>query len=115
MSAAADLSALSVAAAQAASAGDTAGAIDLLRQLLALQSQHLGADHADRATTLNNLALLLERQGSVDEAGACYREAYEIARRALGPDDPMVQISRANLVAFLDGQGITAHDDLLGP
>ncbi len=114
MSAAADLSALSVAAAQAASAGDTAGAIDLLRQLLALQSQHLGADHADRATTLNNLALLLERQGQVDEAGACYRDAYEIAHRALGADDPMVQISRANLVAFLRGQGITTHE-LLGP
>lgn len=96
---------LTAAAVQAASAGDTASAASLLRQALSAQEAALGPKHPDLAVTLNNLALMLERQGALEEAGTCYHRAYAIASAALGPDSPAVQISRANLEAFVHSHG----------
>lgn len=95
-----ELPSLTAAAARAASEDDIARAAALLRQAVELQTSTLGPDHPDVATTLNNLALMLEKLGHVKEAGQCYRRAHAIAAAALGPDDPVVQVSRANLDAF---------------
>jgi hypothetical protein len=95
-----ELPTLTAAAARAANDDDIPAAAALLRQAVALQISTLGPDHPDVATTLNNLALMLERLGHVKEAGQCYRRAHAIAAAALGPDDPIVQVSRANLDAF---------------
>jgi len=95
-----ELPSLTAAAARAASNDDIPGAAALLRQAVELQTSTLGPEHPDLATTLNNLALMLERLGHVKEAGKCYRRAHAIAAAALGPDDPVVQVSRANLDAF---------------
>ena len=89
----------------AASQEDAAGAASLLRQALDRQVTLLGPNHRDLAPTLNNLALMLERQGDTDEAERCYRRAYGIARRSAEPDDPLVQVSRANLADFLRASG----------
>lgn len=95
-----ELPSLTAAAARAASEDDVPRAATLLRQVVELQTSTLGPDHPDVATTLNNLALMLEKLGRVKEAGQCYRRAHAIAAAALGPDDPVVQVSRANLDAF---------------
>jgi hypothetical protein len=106
-----DLKALNAAASAAAAAGDFAGAVSLLRQALDRQMATLGPDHPDLATTLNNLALMLEQLGDTDEAGRCYRRAYRIALAALGPDDPAVSVSHANLAAFYRAHG-SAGDEV---
>jgi hypothetical protein len=106
-----DLTALAAAAADAARHDDTPAAAALLRQLLDAQTAALGPDHPDLATTLNNLALMLERLGQMPEAGRCYRRAHAIASRALGPDDTLVQVSHANLTAFLATYGLPADGD----
>ncbi len=101
-----DVDTLTTAATEAASQGDAVAAAALLRLALDLQVTSLGADHRDLAPTLNNLAMMLERQGDAAEAERCYRRAFEVARRGAPPDDPLVQVSRANLVAFLQASGI---------
>ena len=95
-----ELPSLTAAAARAAREDDIPRAATLLRQAVELQTSTLGPEHPDVATTLNNLALMLEKLGHVKEAGQCYRRAHAIAAAALGPDDPVVQVSRANLDAF---------------
>ena len=113
MSAEHDLNALNAAASAAATAGDFTGAVSYLRQVLDRQAATLGPAHADLATTLNNLALMLEQIGDTDEAGRCYRRAYSIALAALGPDDPAVGVSHANLAAFYRAHG-SSGDEVAG-
>lgn len=105
-----DPATLSTAATAAASRGDAAEAARLLRLALDQQVGALGPDHRDLAPTLNNLAMMLEQQGETAEAERCYRRAYDVARRALPSGDPQVQMSRANLIAFLQASGVAAPD-----
>ena len=100
-----DVDALMKAAAQAARRNDAAEAAALLRRVVALQEQALGPHDRELAPTLNNLAMMLERQGDTAEAEHCYRRAYEIARRGASATDPLVQVARANLVDFLHATG----------
>lgn len=101
-----DLDTLTTAATEAASRGDAVAAASLLRLALDQQVSALGPDHRDLAPTLNNLAMMLERQGETAEAERCYRRAYDVARRSAAADDPLVKVSRANLVAFLQAAGV---------
>jgi hypothetical protein len=101
-----DLDALTAAAAEAAGHDDAATAVRFLRRALDLQIASFGPDHRELAPTLNNLALMLERQGQANEAERCYRRAYDIAKRGARPNDPLVQVSRANLLAFLQATGV---------
>ena len=41
----------------------------LFRRSLAGREAHLGANHPDTLTSMNNLAILLEKQGKLAEAG----------------------------------------------
>ena len=41
----------------------------LHRRALAGSEAHLGANHPDTLTSMNNLAILLEKQGKLEEAG----------------------------------------------
>jgi len=56
----------------------------------------LGAGHPDLAVTLNNLALLLKRQGELTTAAAIYERALTIFERALQPAHPRLLRCRAN-------------------
>lgn len=84
MSVPSSYSALLRAAEAAADAGDFARAGDALREALALQTAALGGSHPDLASTYNNLAVVCERTGLVDEAERMYRRAFAIASAA-GP------------------------------
>lgn len=102
-----EVQSLNAAAATAAAANDVSTAAALLRQVLDAQHASLGPDHPDLATTLNNLALMLERSGEVAQAGQCYERAYAIAAAGLPPDDPVVRVSEENLAAFDRAYGRT--------
>lgn len=93
------------AAAEAAGRDDPAAAAALLRRVVGLQERALGQNSPQLAPSLNNLAMMLERQGDTVEAERCYRRAYDLARRAAGRDDPLAVAARANLVEFLRAVG----------
>jgi len=91
---------------RAASAGDLAAADRLLRAAAGLQEAELGPVDPDLAYTLNNLAVVAERSGRLDEAETFYRRATAIAAAALPADDPMVLTSRKNLEDFCQAHGL---------
>jgi len=100
------LEAIVEAAQQAAAAGDYAEADRLLGQAASQQEALYGPLHPELANTLNNRGVVCERAGRPDEAERCYRRAHEIARSALGPDDPLTVTSRQNLQDFCAARGI---------
>jgi DUF2914 family protein/tetratricopeptide repeat protein len=91
---------------RAASAGDLVSAEELLRDAARLQETELGPLHPDLANTLNNLAIITEKEGRPREAERAYRRAVEIAMASLPPDDPMVAASRQNLEDFCHAHGL---------
>ena len=64
--------------------GDLDDALDLYQIALPIQQTALGEEHADVATTLNNIASVLRRQGNLEEALFEYEAALAIRRRVLG-------------------------------
>ncbi|HEY7290834.1 MAG TPA: DUF2914 domain-containing protein [Vicinamibacterales bacterium] len=90
---------------RAARAGDLASAEELLREIAQVQEFELGPLHPDLANTLNNLAVVAEKRGRLDDAETCYRRAVEIAVASRPADDPMVVASRQNLEDFCRAQG----------
>jgi len=70
-----------------------------------LQEANLGPHHPDLANTLNNLGVVCEKTGRLDEAEGCYRRAYQIAAAAFEPDHPFVVTSRKNLADFCEANG----------
>jgi tetratricopeptide (TPR) repeat protein len=93
------------AAEQAGAAGDWASAEELLRQAVNAQEAQLGPVHPELANTLNNLGVVCERTGKLDEAEQCYRRAYSIATAVLPPTDPFVVTSGQNLRDFCEARG----------
>lgn len=87
---------------RAAQAGDLAGAASLLREAADLQQSTLGAQHPDLAHTFNNLGVVHERLGQLDEAEASYRRAHAIALSAFPAGHPFVETSGRNLREFCD-------------
>jgi CHAT domain-containing protein/tetratricopeptide (TPR) repeat protein len=67
----------------------------LARRALALQ-ERIGAPPADIATTLNNLATILETADRFDEAGALHDRALALRERSLGPRHADVAQSHVN-------------------
>ena len=95
-----DLQAIMNAAEQAAAANDFPSAARHLRDAARLQESALGPANADLANTLNNLGVVSERLGEIEEAERCFRRAYAIATSALPEDHPFVATSRTNLEDF---------------
>ena len=65
--------------------GQSDRAEPLMRRALAVRQEHLGADHADIATSLQHLASLQQERGRYKDADPLYAEALEMRRRVLGP------------------------------
>ena len=86
---------------QAATAGDFASADELLRSATRIQEETLGPLHPDLANTFNNLAIVAEQTGNLDDAEMFYRRAVAIASASLPPEDPMVVASREQPREFL--------------
>jgi hypothetical protein len=91
---------------QAARADDLALADQLLRGAARIQEAELGSLHPDLANTLNNLAIVAEKTGRLDDAETFYRRAVAIASASLPADHPMIAASRENLEAFCGAHGL---------
>jgi Flp pilus assembly protein TadD len=57
----------------------------------------IGPEHPHTATSLNNLALLLDAQGDYAAARPLYARALAIREQMLGPEHPNTQVVRRNL------------------
>ncbi|MCP4359898.1 MAG: tetratricopeptide repeat protein, partial [Chloroflexi bacterium] len=67
---------------------------------LAIREKVLGPEHPDTATSLNNLALLLQAQGDYEGALPYYDRALAIFEAKLGPNHPNTRIVRSNLASL---------------
>jgi serine/threonine-protein kinase len=94
-------------------AGDPVAADSLLRRAIALHRKGppgdaldekraaLGDDHPSVARSLNNLGLLVQNRGDLDEAERLLRESLEIRRRVWTADHPEVARGLHNLAVLL--------------
>jgi tetratricopeptide (TPR) repeat protein len=71
----------------------------LYERALAISEKVLGPDHASTATSLNNLALLLQDQGDLAGARPLYERALAISEKVLGPDHLNTNRTRQNCSA----------------
>ena len=85
----------------------------LSRQALEIRQKVLGQGHPSTATSLNNLARLLDDQGKPGEAEPLYRQALEIQQKVLGPEHPDTANSLNNLASLLQAQGKPAEAEPL--
>jgi tetratricopeptide (TPR) repeat protein len=80
-------------------------ALPLLRDALAINEKALGPEHPHTASSLNNLALLLDVQGDLAGAKPLYERALAIREKALGPDHPATAQTLNNVAILLMDQG----------
>ncbi len=92
---------------------DHALALDLLERARALREQHLGPEHPEIATVLNNLALAHDAAGRFDQAMAIHERALVIREQALGPVHPEVGSSLVNLATVAQLLGDHARAEAL--
>ena len=72
-----------------------------MRRALAIDEASFGPDHPNVATSLNNLAGLLQATNRLAEAEPLYRRALAIDEASFGPDHPNVAIDLNNLAQLL--------------
>jgi tetratricopeptide (TPR) repeat protein len=77
----------------------------LLRDTLAIREKTLGSEHPLTATTLSNLALVLQGQGDLAGARPLQERALAIHEKALGPEHPQTATTLNNLAQLLKQQG----------
>jgi tetratricopeptide (TPR) repeat protein len=102
-------------------------AAQLLCDALVIREKVLGPEHPDTATSLNNLALLLQDQRDFAGARPLYERALAIREKTLGPEHPDTATSLNNLAGLLYTQGdfagarplferaLAIHEKVLGP
>jgi tetratricopeptide (TPR) repeat protein len=98
-----------------AKAGDVAGAISDLKNLLADQIRILGPDHPDVLATRGKLAECLEAKGDKDDAIIEYRYLLAGQVRTLGPDHRETLDTRTTLARLrqFNRSAIKDHESLL--
>jgi hypothetical protein len=94
------------AAEQAANAGDFPAAERLLLKAAELQEGSLGSAHPHLSNTYNNLGVVYEITGKLEEAERSFRRAYTIATLAFPAEHPFVATSRKNLEDFCAEHGL---------
>ena len=77
----------------------------LYERALAIREKLLGPEHPDTATSLNQLALLLQDQGDLAGARPLHERALAIREKVLGPEHPDTAVSLNNLASLLQAQG----------
>jgi len=75
-----------------------------LREAVAMHEQ-IGPESADLASSLNNLAIVRQARGDLDEAEAFFRRSLELDRAARGPRHPYVASTMNNLALLLRARG----------
>lgn len=83
------------------------------QKALQLARQRHGAEHADVALALNNLAALHDSLGDYAKAEVFYKEALALKEKLLGPKDPDVALSLNNLAALRKTQARYAEAEPL--
>ena len=73
--------------------------------VLTLQQEHLGSEHPDVASTLNNLGIVLTRLERYDEAVARYEQSLALHVKLEGPEHPNVAVASHNLAIALKRMG----------
>jgi hypothetical protein len=91
---------------RAASTGDLALADALLQDVSGIQEAELGPLHPELANTINNLAIVAEMEGRLQDAETYYRRAAAITSASLPADDPVVASSRKHLEDFCREHGL---------
>ncbi|MBI4797980.1 MAG: tetratricopeptide repeat protein [Desulfarculus sp.] len=76
-----------------------------MRAVLARVDRAKGKEHPEYATTLNNLAGVLEDQGKLEEAEELYRQAMAIGEKTIGKEHPNYATLLNNLAGVLEDQG----------
>jgi tetratricopeptide (TPR) repeat protein len=77
----------------------------LYERALAIREKVLGAEHPETATSLGNLANLLQDQGDLAASRRLRERALAINEKALGPEHPNTATSLNNLASLLHEQG----------
>ena len=65
----------------------------------------LGPEDPEIATSINNLAMLIESQGKYEEAKQLFNESLAIRKGVLGPEHPDLANSYNNMAGLLESQG----------
>jgi tetratricopeptide (TPR) repeat protein/tRNA A-37 threonylcarbamoyl transferase component Bud32 len=81
--------------------GDFPAAEALLREVMAAETQRLGADHPQTLYTVKALGQALHRQGRLAEAEPLYRMVYEKRKAAYGPEHRTTLNAATQLAAGL--------------
>jgi hypothetical protein len=82
------------------------GARQLYERALAIYQKVRGPEHRDTATTLDNLASLLQAQGDLAGAQPLHERAMAIREKGLGTEHPSTAASLNNLAHLLFVQGV---------
>ena len=69
------------------------------------RERKMGAEHPSTLSSVNNLALLLKKQGGLAAAKSLYERALKGREAALGPDHPDTLVSVKHLAGLLMDQG----------
>jgi tetratricopeptide (TPR) repeat protein len=75
--------------------------VSYLTRALAICEQQLGTDHPNTAASLNNLAMLYQKQGKYAEAEPLFKRALAICEQQLGTDHPDMATLRNNYTMLL--------------
>ena len=78
-------------------------------RVLVLQQEHLGAEHPDVASTLNNLGIVLTHLERYEAAVARYEESLRLHEKLEGPEHPNVALASHNLAVALRRMGRTTE------
>jgi len=85
--------------------GEYAKAESLLQEALRIDRKVLGPEHADTASSLDNLAKLYHLMGEYPKAEPLLREALRIRRKVLGEENPDTAQSLDNLAVLYRAVG----------
>jgi CHAT domain-containing protein len=85
--------------------GENEEALALHMRALKIREQRLGDDHPSVATSLSNLAVVLERLGRSEEARRCYERSIRIKELRFGPDHPDLAMTLHSLAVTLGKAG----------
>jgi tetratricopeptide (TPR) repeat protein len=76
----------------------------LYERALAIREKVLGPEHPDTATSLNNLALLLQTKSDLAGARPLHERALVIREKTLGPEHPATAMSLNNLASLAQAE-----------
>jgi tetratricopeptide (TPR) repeat protein len=100
-----DAAQIAVRAEDAIRRGQYSEAETLHHQVLAIHEKTLGAEHPTTATSMSNLARVLDIQGKHGEAEKLYRRSLSVREKVLGTSHPDVATNLNNLAKVLQELG----------